>query len=59
MSESVDEKMGNTHPLTNSYTHTSCGDIIPTIGTSLKSSSRNEYSNIREVKRTFRTRPAI
>ncbi len=25
---------------------TSCGDIIPTIGTSLKSSRRDEYSNI-------------
>jgi hypothetical protein len=24
----------------------SCGDIIPTIGTSLKSSRRDEYSNI-------------
>jgi hypothetical protein len=26
--------------------YTSCGDIIPTIGTSLKSSRRDEYSNI-------------
>jgi len=38
---------------------TSCDDIIPAVETSSESSSRDVQSNIREVKWTFRTCPAI
>jgi hypothetical protein len=38
---------------------TSCDDIIPTVGTSFGYSRRDVQSNIREVKRTFWTRPTI